>query len=191
MRPNVKIVAGMFLCASFAWLTPADAQSERGQQRGHALGRRAATDVSSMDRNNDGIVARDEWTGSEQEFERRDWNRDGMLSGDELRFSAPPCEGGTTYDQAVPGGTSGRATAEEQEPSSNPAYQAGFDRGIADGRQAGKEDKQGPNRWDLEGQRELETADAGYQPSMGSHAEYQAGYRSGFRFGYRQGFGPH
>jgi hypothetical protein len=53
--------------------------------------------------------------------------------------------------------------------------------------QAGREDK--PRGWDLEGPRELETADAGYQPTVGAHADYQAGYRAGFRRGYRDGFG--
>lgn len=38
-----------------------------------------------MDRNNDGIITRDEWRGSEQSFRVHDWNRDGMLSGDEIR----------------------------------------------------------------------------------------------------------
>ena len=55
-----------------------------------------------------------------------------------------------------------------------------------EGIQAGKEDK--PRGWDLEGQRELETADSGYQASMGDRAEYQAAYRLGFRRGYREGF---
>ena len=50
-----------------------------------------------------------------------------------------------------------------------PAFQAGFDRGLADGRQAGKEDKNiNGGKWDLEGQRELEQADAGYESSRGN-----------------------
>ena len=64
---------------------------------------------------------------------------------------------------------------------------AGYERGQTEGIQAGREDK--PRGWDLEGQRELETADSGYQPRMGDRAEYQAGYRAGFRRGYREGFG--
>jgi hypothetical protein len=191
MRLKVNVVAGVCLCAALAWFTPAEAQSATGQQRGRALGRRAAAaDLSAMDRNNDGIVNRDEWTGTEEEFERRDWNHDGMLSGDELRYSAPPCEG-VIDDEARPSGTSGRTYGQADEIYSSPAYQSGFDRGMADGRQAGTEDKQLRNSWDLEGQRELETADAGYQPWMGSRADYQAGYRAGFRFTYRQAFGPH
>jgi len=41
-----------------------------------------------MDRNNDGVITRDEWTGSAQSFNVHDWNRDGRLSGDEVRMGA-------------------------------------------------------------------------------------------------------
>ncbi len=39
----------------------------------------------SMDVNNDGRITREEWRGSAQSFRVHDWNRDGVLSGDELR----------------------------------------------------------------------------------------------------------
>ena len=45
----------------------------------------AAQDYWSWDRNNDGVITRAEWRGTQQDFRDRDWNRDGMLSGDELR----------------------------------------------------------------------------------------------------------
>ena len=73
-------------------------------------------------------------------------------------------------------------------PQQSVAYRAGYERGRQEGIQAGKEDK--PRGWDLEGQRELETADSGYEPRMGDRAEYQTGYRTGFRSGYREGFCP-
>jgi Ca2+-binding EF-hand superfamily protein len=38
----------------------------------------------SMDRNNDGIVTRAEWRGSDRSFDVHDWNNDGVLSGAEL-----------------------------------------------------------------------------------------------------------
>src|SRR5215213_4347191 len=41
-----------------------------------------------MDRNNDGVITRAEWQGSAQSFRVHDWNRDGQLSGDELRPGA-------------------------------------------------------------------------------------------------------
>ena len=69
------------------------------------------------------------------------------------------------------------------------AFVNGRDRGVYDGRQAGREDAR-RRVWDLDGQRELEQADAGYNPSFGPRAQYQAGYREGFRQGYAEGFGP-
>lgn len=41
-----------------------------------------------MDRNNDGVIARNEWRGSAQSFRVHDWNGDGLLSGDEVRAGA-------------------------------------------------------------------------------------------------------
>ena len=70
------------------------------------------------------------------------------------------------------------------------AYRAGYERGLTDGRAAGREDHTRNQGWDLDGQRELEQADAGYRESLGARADYQAGYRAAFRIGYREGFGP-
>ena len=73
----------------------------------------------------------------------------------------------------------------------SPAYKAGHDRGLAEGRQAGRDDRNvNGARWDLEGQRELEQADSGYDTRFGPRDQYQAGYRAGFRLGYKEGFGP-
>lgn len=41
-----------------------------------------------MDRNGDGMIARDEWRGSARSFQVHDWNGDGRLSGDEVRIGA-------------------------------------------------------------------------------------------------------
>jgi Ca2+-binding EF-hand superfamily protein len=41
-----------------------------------------------MDRNNDGVISRDEWRGSAQSFRVHDWNGDGVLSGGEVRPNA-------------------------------------------------------------------------------------------------------
>src|SRR6266545_478597 len=38
-----------------------------------------------MDIDGDGRVTRDEWRGNDRSFDVHDWNRDGVLSGDELR----------------------------------------------------------------------------------------------------------
>jgi Ca2+-binding EF-hand superfamily protein len=127
------------------------------------------------DRNRDGQVARNEWTGGTAAFKRMDENGDGIVTRDEFLSVAGPV------------GTSG--TVESR--NTTRAYQAGYERGRTEGRQAGKEDK-GVNggHWDLEGQRELEQADSGYSADLGARGDYQSGYRAGFRLGYREGFGP-
>jgi Ca2+-binding EF-hand superfamily protein len=124
--------------------------------------RRAFAD---LDRNGNGVITSGEWTGPADEFRALDTDGDGVVTAREYR--------------------DGRGVAD------SPAYRAGRERGLTDGRQAGREDKTiNGGRWDLEGQRELESADAGYNDSVGPRAQYQAGYRAGFRTGYREGFGP-
>ena len=41
-----------------------------------------------MDRNNDGVITREEWRGSQRSFDIHDWNNDGRLSGNEVRVGA-------------------------------------------------------------------------------------------------------
>ena len=120
---------------------------------------------SSVDVNRDNRITRDEWHWSRATFDGRDDNRDGVLTREEF------------------------SNQNSRAPRSQ-AWTQGRDRGLVEGRQAGKEDRQLRNAWDLEGQRELETADSGYDARFGSKADYQAGYREGFRQGYREGFGP-
>ena len=129
------------------------------------------------DQNGDGQITRREWTGTTAAFKRMDADGDGIVTRQEY-FDV-------VRDRTV--GTSGTAIA----PNTTRAYRAGQERGLIEGRQAGKEDK-GVNggHWDLEGQRELEQADSGYTADLGARADYQAGYRAGFRTGYSEGFGP-
>ena len=167
-----------------------------------------------LDTNNDNRVSRAEWHGTAERFDVLDDNRDGALTRAEMRGGndAPP-DLFTSLDVnrnavierqewhwSVASFTSrdtnrdGRLTRAEfgaADPQMNqrPTYRAGYDRGIAEGRAAGREDRERNQGWDLEGQRELETADSGYEPRLGAKAEYQAGYREGFRRGYREGWG--
>lgn len=188
---------------------------------------------AAMDRNQDGVVTRDEWQGSERSFRVHDWNNDGVLSGDELEPDARGPRGASSDRAASPRPRSSDAevtarfdrldrnrdgvigldewwstddsfdridrnhdgviTRAELAAGTAPAspqsaaYRAGYERGTVEGREAGREDKT-RNHWDLEGQRELETADSGYAPSMGSRSDYQSGYREAFRRAYAQGF---
>jgi Ca2+-binding EF-hand superfamily protein len=130
-------------------------------------GRRGRFDA--VDTNNDSRISRAEWQGTAERFALLDANRDGVLSREEYGSSR---------------------TSPTSDAVRTQAWTAGRDRGLVEGRQAGKEDRQLRNQWDLEGQRELETADSGYEARFGSRPDYQAGYREGFRRGYVEGFGP-
>jgi len=167
----------------------------------------------AMDRNRDGVVTRAEWQGNDQSFRQQDRNGDGILSGDEVRvalgagmssvFALVDLDGNgkvttqewrrafTQLDVDRDGSlTEGELSSRSTPPVLTRAFQAGRDRGLIDGRQAGREDRDQRGAWDLEGQRELEQADAGYRTEMGPRDQYQAGYREGFRQGYAEGYGP-
>ncbi len=134
--------------------------------------------MAAMDSNRDGQLSRREWSGSSGEFNRRDGNQDGALSGTELN------------DLDVNGqGTRPRGQAGSVSQNRSRAYQTGSERGRTEGLEAGRQDRERSQGWDLEGQRELETADSGYTSSLGARAEYQAGYREAFRAAYREGYG--
>jgi len=127
-------------------------------------------DFSAVDLDGNGHVTAMEWRRA---FTQLDVNRDGSLTADEL---------GTTR-----GGQ--RWSGNNQPAAPTRAFQAGLERGVIDGRQAGREDA-ARRVWDLEGQRELEQADAGYTNGLGPREQYQAGYRDGFRRAYAEGYGP-
>jgi len=58
----------------------------------------------AMDTNRDGMISPAEWRGSDQSFQRHDWNGDRVLSGNEVRIGAPRefGEEGDDYDQKRP-----------------------------------------------------------------------------------------
>ena len=65
-----------------------------------------ASRFPGMDQNGDGRITRAEWRGSAQSFAVHDWNRDGVLSGDEVRTGAQRPgtgrgrRGGSQYDNS-------------------------------------------------------------------------------------------
>lgn len=176
------------------------------------------TRFADLDANRDNRVSRREWRGDRADFDRLDENRDGYLTRAEMAVDAPSADFGSldvdrngviTRGEWAESSASfsrldrnrdGRLTAAEfnargadatsPAPSDRtPAYRAGYERGLTDGRAAGREDRDRNQGWDLDGQRELEQADAGYRTDLGARAEYQAGYRAAFRIGYGEGFG--
>ena len=122
-----------------------------------------------FDTNGDGWITRPEARMAAGEFDRFDSNRDNRISRFEFESAAQ-----TTR----PAPDEGRSAA----------WRTGYDRGTQEGRAAGREDYMRRQGWDLEGQRELERADSGYTPQVGTLSDYQAGYREGFRNAYRAGF---
>jgi Ca2+-binding EF-hand superfamily protein len=95
-----------------------------------------AARFNRADRNRDSQLTREEWTGQPRAFARMDTNRDGLVTRAE--FVAANTE-------------SPAATSGERPPT--PSYQAGYDKGMTEGRQAGKGDRSANRGWDLEGQR--------------------------------------
>ena len=51
-------------------------------------GRAGGFRFEGFDANEDGVIQRGEWRGSDQSFRTHDWNNDGVLSGDEVRTGA-------------------------------------------------------------------------------------------------------
>ena len=135
--------------------------------------RYAATQFISFDLNRDGWLTRAESRMAAVEFDRFDTNRDNRISRTE--FGNIASAGDPSSDDRT-------------DTTRSAAWQSGYDRGNQEGRAAGREDYTRRQGWDLDGQRELERADSGYTPQVGTLNDYQAGYREGFRTAYRAGF---
>jgi hypothetical protein len=168
-------------------VTVAEAQQDSARERFRGDGwNELVAQFDRTDRNSDAGISTDEWYSDSATFRRLDRDRSGDISLSEfLGEGLGPEDAVFGSDVSEePTGTMGSSVLQSE------AYRFGYDRGMLDGRIAGREDRQLRNSWDLEGQQELEQADAGYDVSMGRRERYQLGYRTGFRAGYRQGFGP-
>jgi hypothetical protein len=63
-----------------------------------------------VDRDNDGVITRAEWRGNDTSFANRDWNRDGVLTGNEMKPGAVrPAVSRTTLSPSTPGTAPPRA----------------------------------------------------------------------------------
>jgi hypothetical protein len=78
---TLQVVTFAVFALSAAAQVTAEPQSRVPQPRAQAQGMRFA----AMDSNNDGVVTKQEWRGSDDSFRVHDWNNDGILSGNEVR----------------------------------------------------------------------------------------------------------
>jgi len=210
---HARLITSAAALALVAVAFPADAQP-RGRARGNRYD--AAIRFQAMDRNHDRVIARSEWQGSDEAFRLHDWDGDGVLSGEEVRVDAGERterfgDLDTDRDGSIAlnewprsrqaferrdANADGRITRQEfNQPgavgtsgSHSTAYSAGYERGAQEGRAQAREDRVRSQPYDVEGQRELETADSGYDVRFGARADYQAGYRAGWRRGYPEGW---
>jgi hypothetical protein len=160
----------------------------------------SSADFNRLDVNRDNRISRFEFENdtaayndarySPAQFNAFDTNRDGWLTRSESRMSALQFDRlDANRDNRI-----SRFEFENTDIVSDPAdtrsagWRSGYDRGVLEGRAAGREDYIRRQGWDLEGQRELERADSGYTPQVGTLSDYQSGYREGFRNAYRAGF---
>jgi hypothetical protein len=126
----------------------------------------------AFDRNNDGVITHSEWHGPSSEFRALDRNRDNVISRAEF----------SNFQRVT--GTSGRIA-----PRTFPnAYMAGYEHGWTDGHFAGRHDRNGNRRWNVEAHRQLRSANSGYEARFGPRAQFQEGYRDGFRAAYGEGW---
>jgi hypothetical protein len=68
----------------FKFTTPALLACALAVSAPAAPGAQAQMRFQGMDTNNDGVITRTEWRGSERAFQNQDWNGDGRLSGPEV-----------------------------------------------------------------------------------------------------------
>jgi Ca2+-binding EF-hand superfamily protein len=96
MKPHVFAVVLLALPGAAFAGTPEAGQDRQAQPREQMRFR-------AMDANNDGVITRKEWRGSDQSFRAHDWNGDDMLSGSEVRVGGrrddPGREEEDDYDQ--------------------------------------------------------------------------------------------
>ena len=100
MRPRALMTA-LVIALPLVAAPVARAQNNDDQEQRRNSQSRETTRFQGMDRNNDGVITRREWRGSDASFRTHDWNGDNVLSGAEVRAGAArpdTSEGTPPYD---------------------------------------------------------------------------------------------
>ncbi len=95
----MRVVAALIVTAALSggtlWADPPNGKGPKHQkhEKQKQAGKHDQADVQTMrfdglDLNGDRVITRAEWRGNDASFRANDWNRDGVLSGDEVRPSA-------------------------------------------------------------------------------------------------------
>lgn len=89
-RITLLLIALAFTLPAFAQVQTGT-QGQQGQtgQRGNR-GQRGGKVFKKMDKNNDRQISRDEWSRKPEAFDRLDLNKDGILTGEELKAARKP-----------------------------------------------------------------------------------------------------
>jgi Ca2+-binding EF-hand superfamily protein len=80
MKRHISLAA---LAVATMLVAPGPA-SAQGRGRGQEQNANRQMRFQGMDTDNDGVITRDEWRGSDESFREHDTNHDGVLSGDEV-----------------------------------------------------------------------------------------------------------
>jgi Ca2+-binding EF-hand superfamily protein len=115
MRPNYRMLSAALVFSIFA--APVFADQKHGHKK-HAKDGKHAVERTylfhEMDDNHDGVISRREWRGNSVSFRQHDWNRNGVLSGEELRRGAEPAAVHTAARQAPPARTTSIRTERDE-----------------------------------------------------------------------------
>ncbi|HET6373489.1 MAG TPA: EF-hand domain-containing protein [Candidatus Polarisedimenticolia bacterium] len=84
MRRRLTWFSALLITAPLLFV--ADAFAAQDNKPGHEKYEKSGR-YRGLDRNNDGVISRDEWRGNSQSFSVHDRNNDGVLSGDEIHVA--------------------------------------------------------------------------------------------------------
>ncbi len=114
MKPHHSILAALLVFAgltSAAFADPKHDKKKPAKHDKHAVHRTVL--FHEMDDNHDGVISRHEWRGSRESFRQHDWNRNGILSGEEIRRGSASVSHTAVRRETAPRTTPSRTEGDE------------------------------------------------------------------------------